>query len=295
MMTQPDHDDVLPPGSRVAVIAGSGSFPVDVATALDRDGHAPFVVIIDGEADRLAELERFEHVKIVLERGELILRQLQEKGIRHLVMAGGITRRPVLRRVRVSLHVLRYLPRLIRGLAQGDDRLLRYFIGYIESYGISVHAPHRIVPDLLARRGTMTKLSPTSADLKDIAAGFEAARAIGALDIGQGAIAIGGRAVALEGIEGTDGLLARLPELRRHGRLASKKRGVLVKCAKPDQELRADLPAIGVRTVLDARAGGLAGIALQAERALILDMDKTIRTADENGLFIIGLSDTGQP
>src|SRR5690606_33895308 len=99
---------------------------------------------------------------------ELILRELRQKGIRHLVMAGGIERRPDLRKVRMSWHVLRYLPRLARGLALGDDSLLRYFIGYIESYGISVHAPHHIVPHILTRRGAMTRSRPKSADLKDI-------------------------------------------------------------------------------------------------------------------------------
>ena len=105
------------------------------------------------------------------------------------------------------------------------------------------------MPDLLAGEGVMTRAKPTAADRKDLAAAFAAAKAIGALDIGQAAVAIGGRAIALEGVEGTDGLLARARALRSHGRLAGKKRGVIVKCAKPGQELRADLPAIGPQTV----------------------------------------------
>lgn len=297
MTTRPDIPSSgkgLPAGSRIAIVAGSGSLPADVAERLDQLGHKPFLIIIRGEADRLERLQRFEHVSIPLEHGDLILPELRAKDIHHLVLAGGIARRPNLWKVRLSWHAIRQLPKLIPAMGRGDDALLRKFIDYVESYGIEIHAPHHIVPGLLAGRGILTRTRPTKTDLRDIAAAFAAARAIGALDIGQGAIAIGGRTVALEGVEGTDGLLARLPELRLNGRLANKKRGVLVKCAKPGQELRVDLPAIGVNTILDAKRGGLAGIGLQAGRSLILDHDDTLRAADENDVFIVGLSEAGE-
>ena len=105
----------------------------------------------------------------------------------------------------------------------------------------------------------------------------------------QAAVAVGGRAIALEGIEGTDGLLERVKALRGHGRIAGKKRGVLVKCAKPGQELRADLPTIGLATVEAAHEAGLAGIGIEAGRSFILDHDTTIARADALGLFILGL------
>ncbi|TIU20728.1 MAG: DUF1009 domain-containing protein, partial [Mesorhizobium sp.] len=132
----------------------------------------------------------------------------------------------------------------------------------LEKRGITVVGAHQIVPDLAAAEGTLTAAGPRQSDWRDIEAGRAAAKAIGALDIGQAAVAIGGRAIALEGIEGTKGLLERTRELRGHGRLAGKTRGVLVKCAKPGQELRADLPSIGPQTVEAAHAAGLAGIAV---------------------------------
>ncbi|RVD62782.1 LpxI family protein, partial [Mesorhizobium sp. M4A.F.Ca.ET.029.04.2.1] len=129
----------------------------------------------------------------------------------------------------------------------------------LEKRGIKVVGAHEIVPELLAGKGPLTQAEPSKADWRDIEAARVAAKAIGALDIGQAAIAIGGRAIALEGIEGTNGLLERTRQLRDHGRLAGKTRGVLVKCAKPGQELRADLPTIGPRTVEAAQEAGLAG------------------------------------
>ncbi len=135
----------------------------------------------------------------------------------------------------------------------------------------------------------MTRAAPSRRDMPDLKAALEAARAIGALDIGQGAVSIGGRVVAVEGIEGTDGLLARVKDLRGHGRIAGKKRGVLVKCAKPGQELRADLPTIGPATVLAAHAAGLAGIGVEAGHSLILDFGDMVERADALGLFVVGL------
>jgi DUF1009 family protein len=102
-------------------------------------------------------------------------------------------------------------------------------------------------------------------------------------------VAIGGRAIALEGIEGTDAMLERVRSLRDHGRLAGKRRGVLVKCSKPGQEARTDLPSIGPRTVEEAHAAGLAGIAVEAGSSLVLNGPEMIHKADALGLFIIGL------
>jgi DUF1009 family protein len=152
---------------------------------------------------------------------------------------------------------------------------------------------HEVVPDLLAIEGAITKAKPKPADHRDLNAAFAAAKAIGALDIGQAAVAIGGRVVAVEGIEGTDGLLARIRTLREHPRLSGKKRGVIVKCAKPGQELRADLPAIGPQTVQAAHEAGLAGIGVEAGHSLILDYEKVRASADALGLFVAGLSEEG--
>ncbi|WP_312409439.1 UDP-2,3-diacylglucosamine diphosphatase LpxI domain-containing protein, partial [Shinella sp.] len=106
---------------------------------------------------------------------------------------------------------------------------------------------------------------------------------------GQGAVAVGGRVVALEGAEGTDGMLERVAALRVAGRISQRRKGVLVKLCKPGQDMRADLPAIGVETLSRARAAGLAGIAVEAGRSLVLERDAIIAEADANGLFVTGI------
>lgn len=279
----------LAPGSRVGIIAGGGSLPVEVAESLVRQGNSPFIVLVDGEVDREADFAAYEQATLALEDIGLLLPLLKRRGISHLVLAGEIRRRPQLARIRPTFGLLAIIPSVIVALARGDDGLLKVLTRGLEKRGITVVGAHQIVPDLAAAEGTLTAAGPRQSDWRDIEAGRAAAKAIGALDIGQAAVAIGGRAIALEGIEGTKGLLERTRELRGHGRLAGKTRGVLVKCAKPGQELRADLPSIGPQTVEAAHAAGLAGIAVEAGRSLILEGPTTLSRANALGLFIIGL------
>jgi DUF1009 family protein len=274
--------------ARVAVIAGSGRLPEEVASKLAEQGRAPFIVALEGEGPD-ERFSAYDHILMPLEEGGSLLSILRQHNIGRIVLAGGVSRRPNPWKLRKSLHLVAMLARFIVPLARGDDNLLRAVARYFEDNGIKVTGAHEIVPDLLAREGPMTKMKPLAADMKDIDAGHAAARAIGALDVGQAAIAIGGRAVALEDIGGTDALLTRTRELRGHGRLAGRKRGVLVKCAKPGQELRADLPTIGPATVEGAHVAGLAGIAVEAGRSFVLDHAETVRRADELGIFIFGI------
>jgi DUF1009 family protein len=285
----------LAAGDKVAVVAGSGRLPVVLADNLAQAGHSPFIVMLAGEAGDDPALASFEHERLALEEIGALLPLLKRRKITHVVLAGGVGRRPHWRQIRPTLALLRILPKILIALARGDDGLLRIIIGQIEAEGFKVIGAHEIVPDLLAPEGPMTRARPRKGDVADLAAAFAAARAIGALDIGQAAVAIGGRVVALEGIEGTDGLLDRVKELRHHGRIGGRKRGVLVKCAKPGQESRADLPGIGPATVDAAHAAGLAGIGVEAGHSLVLDFGEMVKRADALGLFVVGLPAGGEP
>jgi DUF1009 family protein len=275
-------------GRRVALIAGSGRLPEEVAEKLSAQGMAPFVVVLEGEGPS-GRFDPYDHVVMALEEATGLLAVLRRHNVGRVVLAGGVSKRPNPWKMRKDLRLMVLLARFFVPLARGDDSLLKAVARYFEDNGMKVVGAHEIVPDLLATEGTMTKAKPLRADFPDIEAGRLAACALGRLDIGQGAIAVGGRAVALEDIDGTDALLARAKALRSHGRLAGRKRGVLVKCAKPGQELRADLPTIGPATVEAAHAAGLAGIAVEAGRSFVLHQAETIARADELGLFIVGI------
>ena len=133
-------------------------------------------------------------------------------------------------------------------------------------------------------------MHPSQSNAADIDRGCAVLRALGPFDIGQAVVVIDGHVVAVEDIEGTDGLLARVARLREQGRIrASVGRGVLVKTPKSGQDLRYDLPTIGPRTIDGVAAAGLAGIAVAARETLIAEPQDMIAAADHAGLFAIGV------
>jgi DUF1009 family protein len=261
-----------------------------LAYALKAQGAPVYVVILSGEVEDLSAFDGISQTIFELESLGGLLGHLKAQNVERLVFAGTVERRPRLLAMRPIFPLLTVLPRLASALGKGDDALLRSIVGYVEEHGIAVVGAHEILPDLLVPEGVHTKSRPNAADRRDIDAALQAALAIGALDIGQAAVAVGGRAIALEGIEGTDGLLQRVADLRHHGRLGGKSGGVLVKSVKPRQEWRADLPGIGVQTVEGANRAGLRGIAVVADSTLAMGFKELIERADSLGIFVVGLA-----
>jgi len=284
-MTTAAHD--VAAKGRVAIVAGSGRIPVYAAGKLAAAGRDPFIVVIEGEADE--ELRQYEHDVInTAEIGRLVA-ILERVGPSEVIMVGGVGARPDLRRLRPDWTTLRLAAWLLPKLRAGDDAILRGVIETIESAGFPVRGVHELVPDLLAKQGQIAGPKPTKADREAIATAVRGALALGALDAGQACVAIGRRIVALEAAEGTDMMLQRVSELRKNGRLKAARGGVLVKLAKPGQELRADLPTIGTATIENAARAGLKGIAVHAENALISDFEATCARAREQGIFLVGI------
>jgi DUF1009 family protein len=283
---KPSSIDKNPPiAGRTAIVAGNGLLPLAVAESLRKQGENPLIIAIKGEAQ--PELYDGDHAEIsIVELGGLV-KILKAEGISNVVLAGGIRHRPEFRAaLRPGNGNLIALLRFLRAFRLGDDGLLRAVIATIESYGFRVLGAHEIVPDIVAPApGTITRKRADGESIANMKAARQAAIMIGSLDIGQAAVAIGRRVVALEGVEGTDAMLQRVADLRREKRI-NRRGGVLVKCAKPQQEVRADLPAIGVSTVENAVKAGLKGIAIEARRTLILGFSETVAAADEAGLFI---------
>ncbi|MGR6465659.1 LpxI family protein [Rhizobium sp. PAMB 3182] len=276
---------------RLAIIAGGGLLPVYLAEAAREQGEDPFILALRGESER--DWHSFEHIDI--DTGNLagLKKTIGEKGIDRVVMSGSVKRRPDWRAIRPDIKALLNFPRIVRSLASaGDDKLLRLVIEVIELYGCKVIGAQDIAPNLLAEVGPLGAVQPSEADWTDIRQARQAAEELGRLDVGQGAVSVKGRVVALEGAEGTDQMLERVARMRRESRISSRAKGVLVKLCKPQQDLRADLPSIGPSTVANAAAAGLAGIAVEAGRSLVLDRDEMVREADRLGLFVIGFEPT---
>src|SRR6185312_9420122 len=168
---------------------------------------------------------------------------------------------------------------------------LRYLMQGFEKEGFAIEGAHEVMGELALGEGPLGAHAPGEAHGADIAKAIEVARAIGALDIGQGAVVCDGLVLAVEAQEGTDAMLRRVADLPADVRgTPERRRGVLAKVAKPIQEDRVDLPTIGLATVEAAAAAGLAGIVGVAGKMLVLDRDAVIRAADAAGLFIAGAS-----
>jgi DUF1009 family protein len=162
--------------------------------------------------------------------------------------------------------------------------------GVLEREGFRLVGIRDVAPQLLMPVGCLTRAAPDADANADIAKGRELLRALSPFDIGQGVVVIDGHVVAVEDIEGTDGLLARVARLRGEGRIRARAgRGVLVKAPKSGQDLRFDLPTTGLRTVEGAAAAGLAGIAAIAGHTIAADAQAMIEAADRAGLFVTGL------
>ncbi|MBA5776533.1 UDP-2,3-diacylglucosamine diphosphatase LpxI [Stappia sp. F7233] len=271
----------------VAVICGGGTLPAEVVEAARATGREVLAIAIKGEA--AAALERFEPISLGWGQIGKLFDTMKKAGCHDVVLIGGVTRRPDFRSVAGDLGTLRRLPRIIAALTGGDDSLLVKVIGIFEDEGFRVIGAHEIAPSLLAGPGAIVGPEPAGEAVADMQLARQAVEALGRLDIGQAAVALGGRVIAVEGAEGTDAMLERCAELRRIGRVNAKGRiGVLVKRAKPGQDLRADLPTIGPKTIEAAAQAGLAGIALEAGRVFIAERDATLAAARDKGLFLHG-------
>lgn len=273
---------------RLAIVAGGGFLPLYVAEAARAAGENPFILRLKNEADQ--QWQGFDSAVIGVGDMAGLSSLLKTNAIDRVVLSGGVKRRPAFGEIRVNFKSLLKLPMAVKTLlGGGDDVVLKMVIGLIEAQGCHVIGAHEIAPDLLAETGSIGTVSPSADDWRDIARGAEAAEALGRLDVGQGAVAVGGRIVALEGVEGTDAMLERVAHLRAEKRISQHRKGVLVKLCKPQQDVRADLPSIGRSTIENARRAGLAGVAVEAGRALVIEREAVIKAANEAGLFVIGI------
>jgi DUF1009 family protein len=275
----------------LAILAGGGGLPLEVARAVTATRRRVVVVAIRGEADPALD-ELGAHW---VEWGQVgrLLDLLASETCRDLVLVGGVVRRPDFRSVAADFGTVRRLPKIVAALSGGDDGLLRRVIGLLESEGLRVLAVPDVAPSLVLTRGPLGRRKPDAGHRADIARGLSLLATIGPYDVGQAVIVAGGRIVAIEGAEGTDALIDRYGAVRTAGRIARDARGVLVKAAKPQQDRRVDLPVIGPETVRRAAAAGLAGIAAECGRVLVASREATRAAADEAGLFVTGV-DAGE-
>jgi DUF1009 family protein len=275
----------------IGLLAGSGRYPIAFAQKARSVGR-PVVCIglREHAAPELAHyVDRF-YWSGLMKFGRM-LRLFKREGVRQLVMAGKLHKANLLYR---PWRLLSQMPDwralcwyfLRKPRDHKDDALLLSVIAEFARHGLEFSSALDLCPELLVSPGTLTRRPPTRAELEDIRFGWELARKMGELDVGQ-SVAVADRAVlAVEAIEGTDRAIERAGELCRRGGF------VVVKVAKPNQDMRFDVPTVGTATIETLHKAGGRVLAIEADKTIVLDQAETIALADRYRLTVVALRES---
>ncbi len=271
---------------KLGIIAGAGALPREVAESCRAGGRPVFVVRLKGFAED--SMKAYPGAEFGMAEFGHIFKALKAEGAKTVCFAGAV-QRPEFSSLKPDLRGLAAMPGIIAAARKGDDAILRQVMGEFEKEGFAVEGAHQVVSDLALGSGVLGSISPSPEHQADMMRALEVARAIGQLDIGQGAVVARGLVLAVEAQEGTDIMLRRCAELPAAVRGTLDDRcGVLAKAPKPIQERRIDLPTIGVSTIRRAAKAGLAGIVGEAGGVLVVDRPAVIAEADALGIFVYG-------
>ena len=268
---------------KLGIIAGGGSIPKMLVEHCRKTNREFFVLAIDGNANRDFLTNEIPHMWIRIGQAGSGFKKFADEKVQDVVMIGTI-HRPSFADLVPDWRTTAFFAK-IGTRALGDDGILRALVKEIESDGMRVCGIHEVLPELLVKDGVLGKIKPDKQALADIKRGVEVAWELGRLDVGQSVIVQQGLVLGVEGIEGTDKLIIRCGDYKRKGA-----GGVLIKLRKPQQDMRIDLPTFGVKTIENAHAAGLRGVALHAGNGLIVDEADAIKLANKLGMFIIGIN-----
>ncbi|MCI4663065.1 MAG: UDP-2,3-diacylglucosamine diphosphatase LpxI [Neomegalonema sp.] len=272
----------MPP--KLGIIAGSGALPRLVAQAAAREGRRVHVIPLRGSAEPW--VEDWPHTRCGLGQASRLFSALKAEGVEEVCFAGGLSR-PSLTALRFDSGAVPLLLRVRKLMRKGDDGLLRGLAQIFEEKGFRLVGADQFLGELLAPSGCFGSYKPNARDREDIARAASIVEALGRVDVGQGAIVACGRCLAVETVGGTDAMLRALAAGGPRGG-APKPSGALYKAAKPGQDMRFDMPAIGPATIPRLREAGLNGVAVRAGQVFILDPQETARAADRHGVFVYG-------
>ncbi|MGB0960856.1 MAG: LpxI family protein [Halocynthiibacter sp.] len=247
------------PSDVTAILAGGGQLPLVVARHLSH----PFLVDFEGvDCDGFSA----EYTANFNTLGALF-DVLRARKVTHVVFAGGMAR-PALNPAEFDSKMISLAPRLMAAFQSGDDALLRLVVDVFEEEGFTILGAHDLVPELVAKASSIAGPVADAPAHADAETGAHILEHMSALDIGQSCVVANGLCLGLETLQGTDAMLGFVAMTPPHLRRA---KGVLIKRAKTGQDLRVDMPAIGVATVENAAKAGLSGIAIEAKRVLLID------------------------
>ncbi len=273
--------------SPLGLIAGQGTLPLETAQGMRAAGRKIVCVALSGQA-RVEELrplcDRFSEVGLL--RINQWIRRLKREGCTEAVMVGRVGKAEMYQR----FHLFRYAPdwraaRIWLMRVKHDKRtatLLKALADELAAGGITLIDGRPYVPDSLATEGILTRAKPTAAIQRDIEFSWPLLKRLNELLIGQALTCMDREIIAVEAVEGTDRLIERT------GAFCKRKGWVLCKASNPNQDMRFDVPTVGVKTIENLHQHGGGALVLEAQRTIMLDRQQLLARADELGIVVIG-------
>ncbi len=265
----------------IGLIAGNGQFPLLFARSAREKGYKVFAAAIRNEADGVIETLAEETLWLHLGQIGKLLSFFRKNGVHETVMVGGIKKTRIFSDIKPDIKAVMLLATLRH---THDDGVLRLFADFLEKEGVTVRSSTDLVPDVLAPPGCWTKTKPSKAQQADILTGVKLAREIGKLDIGQCIVMGGGSVLAVEAIDGTDATI------QRGGKLG-KGDAVVIKVSKPIQDMRFDVPAVGMKTLETMLEAGANVLVIEAMKTVVFDRKDMVDFADRHRMAIVAVDE----
>jgi UDP-2,3-diacylglucosamine hydrolase len=277
---------------KLGLIAGNGKFPFLVLDAARAQGFEVIVAAIKEET--FPEIESHGAAAVYwLSLGELskLIETFQREGVQRAVMAGQVKHKQIFSSIRPDWRLAKLLLSLT---TRNTDSLLGAVAKVLGDEGITLEKSTWLLEPLLVKPGVVAKRAPSEEEIKNIEYGRSVANRLAEHDIGQTVVIAESACVAVEAMEGTDATIERAGQIMSslHGDASTLSRALtVVKIAKPNQDMRFDVPVIGVKTIHVMHAAGATCLGVDARKCLLLDGDKTIEAADAAGIAIVAASE----
>ena len=266
---------------KYGLIAGGGRFPLLVLEAAKQQGRSMVVVAIQEEA--LPEIEQAADVCHWVSLGELskLIKILQQEGVTEAVMAGRVQHAKIYSSIRPDWKLVKLLASLT---GKNTDSLLGAVTGVLAEAGIELLDSTAFLEPCLAAEGPLTGRAPSDDEQADIDYGRRVAIALSGFDVGQTVVICERACVAVEAMEGTDAVIERAAAL------SNGRRMTVVKAAKPEQDMRFDVPVVGPTTIKKMGRAHATALAVEAGKTLLLDRDELLASAEQSGISIVGVA-----
>ncbi len=268
---------------KIIILAGNGELPYNVTRELEKR-RLDFIIICFKNNKISAKLKKYNPIEINFGKIVTELKKLKIKAFDSIIMVGGL-QKPKLNEIKPDFNSLKLIPMFAKKILEGgDNNLLSFCIKNIESIGFKIINIKDILPQLFLGKGVFTKMSPKKDMIKDIKKGQKILEQISKFDIGQSIIIQNGNVVGIEGVQGTDFLIKNSKNY-----LVNNYNAILVKSIKQKQDLRVDLPTVGIKTIKNCKKSNIYGLAFCAHHTIFIDAKKVISYCNENKLFLIGV------